>query len=191
MKIGSHLKRIFSWNGNPDNERKLFVDIDGFDATLIRKDGNLFSRVPSDGKQIPEPADVGFYYELSFRSNGTNPEYPKTGKPIEFFWTQSLKDNIGIRGQANFIANSMTFSTFRLTEHYISGKYDPNVMAVGSLSDRIYPAHHMLSLEVYVLTKDSKDERLLCTVGIMPRKSDMATTAWRAAEAAPYLGMIN
>ena len=173
------LLRIFrDWASQFYADPKAFCDVEGFSVEIEKKDGVLLTSKPKDDETaVARDASIGSYYEVSVKSDGTNPEYPASEKPWVQRFTVGAGGNkgFGFVGGASYIPEGARWTRFILAEEYDDAKTPP--------MGKWMPAHHTVLLRGFYKDDDGRENSM--AIGGWVRKSETESPEWKAAARSP------
>lgn len=163
---------------------EVIVKTSGIEASVEKRDGTLLHCKPENENDEKQPASIGFYYVISVRATGENPEYPAWEKPREYIFTQSLGSSQGFNGRTHFVSKDMHYSHFVIEEQFD----DMKGPRMGAIRGCKFPPHHTLT----ILPMCAEDGRVrnVMGLGIEVRRSERESRAWKNAAESPVLGMM-
>ena len=145
---------------------QVICDVHGFEAVLSLKGGVLLTE-----QETGHPASADYYYEVSLRPTGENPEYPAKETPSVMRYTVGRGQGLGIIGGTGYIPEGSVFTAFTLREEFDDGK---NTMG------RRMPPHHSVMLRA-AFTNVATGHSSSMAMGGWVRRSETETRAWQNA----------
>lgn len=170
------------WPSRAPAEPTVINLMDGFEISIERKEGVLLT---SKSKNEPEAesrdASVDYYFEVSVRPDGSNPEYPAQDKPSKFRYTVLSEEqgSYGLMGGTKYIPAGARWTHFELVEEFDDAKVPP--------MGKWMPPHHHVSLRAHYQEADGTQNNMSGSSWV--RKSERESDAWRAAAMSPVTYM--
>lgn len=151
---------------------------EGFEVSIERKEGVLLTSTPKDEPDAePKDASVDYYFEVSVRPDGSNPEYPAQDEPSKYRYTvlSEQKGAYGLMGGTKYIPAGARWTHFELVEEFDEAKQPP----IG----KWMPPHHHVSLRAHYQEADGKQNSMSGSSWV--RKSERESTEWQMAAMSP------